>query len=346
MVAQLASVPTMTRRRMTRRGAVRALLGAAAAAAAGCRAERLAERIGAARAGSATGDDAATGGAAPEGGPGAAAAAAGAVNRISLAEWSLHRAIRSGAVDPLDFPVVARERFGIGIVEYVNSFYAARTDDAAWVAELARRAAGSGVTSRLIMCDGLGKVGDPDAASRARTIDAHQRWIDIAAGLGCMAIRVNALSKGSADEQVALCADGLRALAARAQPSGLKVLVENHGGLSCDGEWAARLMRAVGRPDCGTLPDFGNFTCADGTVSDRYAGVAAMMPWAGAVSAKSGSFDAQGNESAIDYPRMLQIVRAGGYAGPIGIEYEGKALGEFEGIAATKALLLRGGCEL
>ena len=267
-------------------------------------------------------------------------------NVVSLAQWSLHRAIRRGELDPLDFPVFARDRFGIGIVEYVNSFYAQRTDDASWVAELARRAAESGVTNRLIMCDGLGMVGDPDAAARAATVRAHERWMDIAAALGCMAIRVNARSVGDADEQVRLCADGLHALCAAARPRRLRVLVENHGGLSCDGAWVARLMRAVDEPECGTLPDFGNFTCADGTVADRYAGVEAMMPWAGAVSAKSGSFDGAGNEAVIDYPRMMRIVRAAGYRGPVGIEYEGKALGELEGIEATKALLLRLGCVL
>lgn len=254
--------------------------------------------------------------------------------------------IRRGELEPLDFPAFARERFGIGIVEYVNSFYASRTDDANWVPELARRASASGVASRLIMCDGLGMVGDPDAGARAAAVRAHERWMDIAAALGCMAIRVNARSAGDADEQLKLCADGLRALCAAARTRQLRVLVENHGGLSCDGAWVARLMRAVSMPGCGTLPDFGNFTCADGTVADRYAGVEAMMPWAGAVSAKSGSFDAAGNETAIDYPRMMRIVRAAGYWGAIGVEYEGKALGEIEGIEATKSLLLRLGCTL
>jgi len=121
--------------------------------------------------------------------------------------------IRRGALDPLDFPVFARDRFGIGIVEYVNSFYADRTDDARWVMELARRAAERGVTNRLIMCDGLGMVGDPDAGVRAAVVRAHERWMDIASALGCMAIRVNARSVGDADEQVRLCADGLRASA-------------------------------------------------------------------------------------------------------------------------------------
>jgi L-ribulose-5-phosphate 3-epimerase len=273
-------------------------------------------------------------------------AGAAAANEVSLAQWSLHRTIRRGELDPMDFPSFARERFGIRTVEYVNTFYTGRNDDAQWVAELARRSSGIGVANRLIMCDGLGMVGDPDASARAATVRAHERWMDIAVALGCMAIRVNARSAGDADEQVRLCADGLHALCDAARPRRLKVLVENHGGLSCDGAWVARLMRTVNLPECGTLPDFGNFTCADGTVADRYEGVEAMMPWAGAVSAKSGSFDVSGNETAIDYPRMMRIVRAAGYAGPIGIEYEGRSLGEVEGIEATKSLLLRLGCTL
>ncbi len=276
----------------------------------------------------------------------ASSTGASGTNQLSLAQWSLHRMIRRGELDPLDFPAFARERFGIIVVEYVNSFYAGRTDDARWVAELARRANASGVTSRLIMCDGLGMVGDRDASARAATVRAHERWMDIAATLGCMAIRVNARSEGDAEEQLKLCADGLHALCTAARSRRLRVLVENHGGLSCDGAWVARLMRAVNLPECGTLPDFGNFTCADGTVADRYVGVEAMMPWADAVSAKSGSFDASGNESVIDYPRMMRIVRAAGYSGPIGIEYEGRGLGEVAGIEATKSLLLRLGCVL
>ncbi len=320
--------------RLSRRHAVRALLGGAATVlAGGC------------VAGSGSGEGGATG--TPAGGFGdVGPAERDPAHPISLAQWSLHRMIRRGDLDPLDFPAFARDRFGISIVEYVNSFYADRTDDARWVAELARRSGECGVTNRLVMCDGLGMVGDPDAGARAATVSAHGRWMDIAAALGCAAIRVNARSVGDADEQIRLCADGLRALCVAARPRRLRVLVENHGGLSCDGAWVARLMRAVNLPECGTLPDFGNFTCADGTVADRYAGVEAMMPWAGAVSAKSGSFDAAGNETVIDYPRMMRVVRAAGYSGPIGIEYEGKALGEIEGIEATKALLLRLGCTL
>ena len=116
----------------------------------------------------------------------------------------------------------------------------------------------------------------------------------------------------------------------------MNVIVENHGGLSSNGEWLAGVIQAVDRPNCGTLPDFGNFY-----EYDRYQGVEELMPFAKGVSAKSYDFDDEGNEKRIDYRRMLEIVINAGYRGWIGIEYEGKELPEDEGIMATKRLLDR-----
>ncbi len=90
-------------------------------------------------------------------------------------------------------------------------------------------------------------------------------------------------------------------------------------------------------PRFGTLPDFGNFPDS----IDRYDAVRRMMPYAKAVSAKCYDFDADGNETKIDFPRMMTIVGDAGYRGYVGIEYEGERLAEREGILACKALLER-----
>jgi sugar phosphate isomerase/epimerase len=127
---------------------------------------------------------------------------------------------------------------------------------------------------------------------------------------------------------------------------GINVLVENHGGLSSNGGWLAALVRKIGLPNCGTLPDFGNFRISEGVEYDRYQGVAELMPSAKAVSAKSRDFDAEGNETRVDYRRMMKIVLDAGYRGYVGIEYIGKNVGEPEGIRATKALLERVGQEI
>ncbi len=256
--------------------------------------------------------------------------------RISLAEWSLHRTIFAGKLDHLDFPRFARQRFGIEAVEYVNQFFKDKAKDVDYLAELARRAADEGVESLLVMCDGLGRLGDPDGRNRTKAIENHFPWVEAAKRLGCHSIRVNAASDGSFEEQQKLAADGLTRLCEYAGQMKMAVIVENHGGLSSNGKWLAGLVRLVDRPNCGTLPDFGNFHDYD-----RYLGVEELMPWAKGVSAKSHEFDAAGDEVRTDYRKMLAIVAKSGYRGHVGIEYEGKGLSEEEGILATKKLLER-----
>jgi hypothetical protein len=99
-------------------------------------------------------------------------------------------------------------------------------------------------------------------------------------------------------------------------------------------------MRKVNLHNCGTLPDFGNFQVSQSESYDRYKGVAEMMPFAKAVSAKSHDFDSNGNERNTDFRRMLKIVLNAGYRGYFGIEYEGDRLSEPVGILATKRLLM------
>lgn len=261
--------------------------------------------------------------------------------RISLAQWSLHRTIRSGSLDHLDFAKVTREAYGLEAVEYVNSFFKDRAQDAAYLAAMNTRAKDHGVYQHLIMCDGEGRLGDPDAAKRRAAVENHRTWLDAAKTLGCVSIRVNAASDGTFDEQQKLAADGLRQLCELGAPLGINVIVENHGGLSSNGRWLAGVMERVDHPRCGTLPDFGNFY-----EYDRYQGVAELMPFAKAVSAKSHEFDREGNESAKDYRRLMKIVTDAGYHSWVGIEYEGTALSEHDGILATRRLLERVAREL
>lgn len=260
---------------------------------------------------------------------------------ISLAQWSLHRTLFDGTIDNLDFPREAKRTYGIDAVEYVNQFFKDKAKDLKYLGELSQRAADEGVRNLLIMCDGLGKLGDPDAAARTAAIENHFPWVEAAKRLGCHSIRVNAASAGSFDEQQKLAADGLSRLAEYAGQLELNVIVENHGGLSSDGGWLASVMRLVDRPNVGTLPDFGNFYDYD-----RYQGVEELLPYAKGVSAKSHAFDAEGNETKTDYRRMLRLVIAAGYSGFVGIEYEGQDLPEPVGIKATKKLLERVRTEL
>jgi len=258
---------------------------------------------------------------------------------ISLAEWSLHKALFKKEIDNLNFAKIAREDFGIGAIEFVNSFFKDKAKDMDYLKDLNQRAKDHGVIHHLIMVDGEGALGDPDEAKRTQAVENHYRWVDAAKFLGCKMIRVNAQSRGTAEEQMKLAADGLRRLTEYGAKAKIAVVVENHGGLSSNGQWLAGVMKQVNHPNCGTLPDFGNFRISKDEQYDRYKGVTELMPFAKAVSAKSHDFDEAGNETEIDYLKMMKIVAAAGYKGWVGIEYEGNKLGEMDGIRATKKLL-------
>ncbi|WP_262249196.1 sugar phosphate isomerase/epimerase family protein [Parapedobacter soli] len=260
---------------------------------------------------------------------------------ISLAEWSLHKTLFGGKLDNLDFPKAAAETFGIHAVEYVNQFFKDKANDSAYLADLNRRAKDHGVKNVLIMVDGEGPLGSTDDKERIQAVENHYKWVEAAKFLGCHAIRVNAAGKGTPDEVKAAAVDGLGRLSEFAAKHDINVIVENHGGISSHGDWLSAVLKGVGKPNCGSLPDFGNFY-----EYDRYQGVKDLMPFAKGVSAKSNVFDAEGNEANIDYWRMLKLVKDAGYRGYVGIEYEGSELSEEEGIKATKRLLERVGAEL
>ena len=285
--------------------------------------------------------------------------------QISLAQWSLHKTYFGGAIsdweefarlmsetpdsllqgeiDPFDFPKVAAG-YGIECIELVNTFYFSKANDMEYWTKFKANCEDAGVTVGLIMCDALGDLGDSDPEDRMTAVDKHKPWVDVAAFLGAKSIRVNAAGEGTAEEVAANAVDGLSKLGEYGASKGINVVVENHGGISSNGKWLSGVMTKVGMDNVGTLPDFGNFCVQYGEDScaeeyDRYLGMEEIMPFAKGVSAKSNVFDAEGNEVNMDYLRIMKIVKASGFKGYVGIEYEGAELSEDEGIKATKALL-------
>jgi len=259
--------------------------------------------------------------------------------KISLAEWSLHRSLQSKEIDHLDFYSIAKNKFDISAVEYVNSFFFDKARNLTYLKEMKMRADDLGVKSLLIMCDGEGNIGDPDSNKRTQAVENHYKWAEAAQYLGCHSIRVNARSFGTYDDQIELATDGLRRLTEFCDTLGINTIVENHGGLSSNGKWLSAVMEKVDHPRVGTLPDFGNFKLEEDKWYDRYKGMKEIMPYAKAVSAKSHEFDKHGNETGTDYFKMMKIVLNAGYHGYVGIEYEGTRHSEMEGIQLTLDLL-------
>jgi len=258
--------------------------------------------------------------------------------KISLAEWSLNRALFDGTLNNLDFPAYARKRFDIHAVEYVNTFFPSASKD--YARELLQRTTDQDVINVLIMIDDEGDLGERKAQERKKAVENHFKWVECAEILGCHAIRVNAAGKGSEKRVAAAVAESLTELCTFAKDHQISVIVENHGGYSSNASWLVSVIREVGMDNCGTLPDFGNFNISRTETYDKYQGVRELMPYAKGVSAKSYAFDDQGREISSDYFRLLKIIKESGYRGYIGIEYEGSSLSGDEGILATKNLLI------
>jgi sugar phosphate isomerase/epimerase len=268
---------------------------------------------------------------------------------ISLAEWSLHKALFSKQITNLDFPALARKNYGISVVEYVNQFFKDKAQDTAYLNDLLQRCRDNGVRNHLIMIDGEGDLGAPNQAERLKAVDNHYKWVDAAKHLGCATIRVNAFGKGTAAEVQQAAIDGLGRLSEYAQKANINVIVENHGSYTSDGQWLLNTIRQVDKKSVGILPDFGNFcvrrdtgelyqgTCLESY--DKYKAIKEWMPVAKGVSAKTFEFDAAGNCVETDYYKMFRIIKESGFKGYVGIEYEGEKLSEDEGIRKTKALL-------
>lgn len=295
------------------------------------------------------------------------------VFKISLAEFSFAPELMSGKMSNLDFPARAKNEFGISIIEYVSGFFNNKHTDQVYLKELKKRCDDLGMINNLIMVDGE-NIADLDPEKRKKAVESHYAWVDAAKYLGCTSIRVNLGDSSKAmtgepdapaEEAAKSAADGYHKLLEYAAGSKMNVIVENHFGNSTDIDWLVGVIKEVNMPNSGLLPDLGNF-CRQrskpetndikGMMStkcikeyDRYEGVRKMMPYARGISAKTHKFDANGNETEIDYIRMFKIIKEAGFSGYVGIEYEGglyrmfdpasNYLPSVDGIKATQDLL-------
>lgn len=268
--------------------------------------------------------------------------------KISLAQWSLHRQIYDGNLNPDDFASIAIDTYGLDAVEYVNGFYRDSGEDEKFWIQMKERADKAGVKSLLIMVDDEGDLGIANDNKRKKAVENHYKWVNAAKILECHSIRVNAFGESEKEAFRSAMIDSMGQLADYAVRENINIIIENHGLYSSDGKLITDIIKQVNRPNSGTFPDFGNWCLSAKWGStqgdcdqeyDRYQGVSEFMPFARAVSAKSYNFNEKGEDTKIDYYKMLRIVKNSGYNGYIGIEYEGEILSEHEGILATKALI-------
>ncbi len=278
--------------------------------------------------------------------------------KLSLAQWSIHLPISRGTMDPMDFAEIAK-KLGFTGLEYVDQLY--EIDETIpyreWVMNLAKawkeKSDATGMENVLIMIDRAGELVDPSAEKRKEAIEMHKIWVDAAEYIGAPSLRVNLFGITEPVEWHKASVISLKNLSEYAATKNINILVENHAELSCDAGKLVAVIKEVNMPNCGTLPDFANFCVKREGGSrwgpapcveeyDPYKGIAELMPYAGGVSAKSHLFDENGDETEIDYYRMMQIIKDANFSGYIGIEHEDKVSDDpTEGILLTKALVIK-----
>ncbi len=240
-------------------------------------------------------------------------------NAISLATWSIVRSFRAGVWKLTDVARICREDFGIDGIEYVTSFFEVPVET--YLRRLNKTADDHGVKNVLIMVDGEGSMVAKEKEVRMQSAVNHRKWIEIAAVLGCHAIRCNA--RGGAEtatedpDSLDRAAESFSALIDYAKEFAINVVIENHGGLSSDPQWLPRLIQKVDNPHFGILPDYGNYELT-GEI-DVYEAVRLAMPYAKGVSVKA-AWNPDGTHPQYDLEKLLSISKASGYSGFWGIE--------------------------
>ena len=242
---------------------------------------------------------------------------------ISIAQWALVDEIRQEKWTTLEFPRVAREAFDINGIEFVSTLFELPTYS--YLKKLRSNAEKYNVTMVLIMVDDEGETCDSNKEGRIQSAINHRKWVDIAKFLGCHSIRTNCRGPRNAPKESALewAADTYQRLLDYAAPMGIRVCIENHGGLSNDADWMVDLFKRVNHPFFGSYPDWRG----PSTSFDNYNYLQKMLPYAQGLSYRNQPTEEQ-------TARMIRLCQDGGYRGWYGIESSGR-----DGIKQGKELL-------
>ena len=293
--------------------------------------------------------------------------------KISLQCYSFASSLFTKKMNIIDFPKIVREDFNIDAAEYWNRPMVEKRRDSNFIRELNKRTNDYGLENTFMLVDLINfQTGESkslcsrDKIERNFAIEEHKEWIEFSKAIGCKGIRVNLWSDNMTRSEVkSISQDSLGELLEFSNKINMSIVIENHGGYTSDAKWLIDLIKSINHPKLGTLPDFGtrNFCikrapktesgifgsqCVD--QYDKYKGVKEMLPYAKGISAKSHTFNNDGEEMSTDYKKMINLIKASGFNDYIAIEYEGaimalyakgnsKFLSSHEGILATKKLI-------
>ena len=256
-------------------------------------------------------------------------------NVLSCETYSYRQLIAAGKMDMLSAPAFYKQE-GIPGISYNDSFFKQRDDAYIDQVKAAVKAAGRVVTCFVIE----GNLAQADEAKRRQQIEYDKAGLRVAHRLGAPVVRINVGRTGpqeNADDTLGVerVIAAFKELLPLARQLKLRLAIENHGGVSKTAANIVKIIQGTDRKRVGALVDFGNFPDAV-----RYDEVAKVAPYAFVTHVKINEFDERGEASSLDFPRILNTLKAQKYKGSLSIEYEGKG-DPVEGVRKTKALILK-----
>lgn len=259
--------------------------------------------------------------------------------RIGLSCWSMRYRIwvepASARFPQADFPREAKRAFGLDTVELYNNFLAS-TDDA-YLDGIVKQAEEEGVCLHGMAVDVRhGNMCAADEAERKIAVAQNMIWIPVARRLGLAYFRANTGGTNPpAAGEMERAIRSYRELTDVAWNYGIRIAIEDHGGISYTVAAIKQLIEAVGKDRMCTLPDIGNFSDAG-----AYDKIAVMAPYAVAAHAKLFDFGPDGEAGNISLKRMVAVLSAAGFRGPWSIETgDPDAKAADDAIRKSKALL-------
>ena len=238
---------------------------------------------------------------------------------LGIAGWVLSGEIlREKTLTLLEFPQVCASQ-GVKTVELCSRFF--ENQDAKYLNELRNLLNDHGLSVKNIAVD-MGNIAGADEAVRRTDLEALKQWFYTASAVGSEAIRINT---GHADDDGAMdrVIEGYLELVAVGEQAGVKLLVENHGGVSSTSDNLQRILDGVSSKWFGTCPDTANFP--DG---DWEAGMRVLAPRAFSCHVKvfnysddgKQTWDRDGKTLGYDLKTCLEILKGANYTGPLCVE--------------------------
>ena len=248
--------------------------------------------------------------------------------------YSLRDYMKRGDYDCISVMKLMKE-LGIKGVS-INDIYM-KSQDKAYLDQIKDAAKRNDIIIAAYVVDG--SVISNNEASRKREIEYSKERMHTAAYLGAYVIRINigGLGDSARDDTVGVdqAISSLNELLPQAKELDLKMVLENHGGVTGKADNIVKIIKATDPKYVGSCPDFMNWP-----KGDYYTELAKVIPYAYHVHAKAHNFDANGEETVVSYDRILKMLKDSKYSGAVSIEYEGTS-DQIEGIKKTRDLIFK-----